>query len=48
MIATATLNTSIAFAYDAQGSGKISNGNCTCKTNCNQFAKAARREGPSR
>jgi hypothetical protein len=45
LIATAMLNTSIAFAYDAQGSGKISDGNCTCKANCNQFAKAGQLAG---
>lgn len=41
----AVLNVSVAFAYDPQGSGKISNGNCTCKSNCDQFAKAGQLAG---
>jgi hypothetical protein len=44
-IATVAMNANIAFAYDAQGSGKISNGNCTCKAYCNQFAKAGQLSG---
>jgi hypothetical protein len=40
LMATITLSGSTAFAYDAQGSGKVSNGNCNCKTHCDQFAKA--------
>ena len=31
LIVTAALNVTSAFAYDAEGSGKVSNGNCTCK-----------------
>jgi hypothetical protein len=31
LIVTAALNVTTAFAYDAEGSGKVSNGNCTCK-----------------
>jgi hypothetical protein len=46
LITAAALNNSAAFAYDAQGSGKISNGNCTCKTNCDQFAKSGQLAGP--
>jgi hypothetical protein len=44
-IAAAALNSSPAFAYDPQGSGKISNGDCTCKGTCNQFAKAGQLAG---
>ena len=44
--AALVLTTSAAFAYDAQGSGKISNGNCTCKSHCDQFAKAGQLAGP--
>ena len=44
--AALVLTTSAALAYDAQGSGKISNGNCTCKSNCDQFAKAGQLAGP--
>jgi hypothetical protein len=44
--AAVALNAGAAFAYDAQGSGKISNGNCTCKSNCDQFAKAGQLAGP--
>ena len=40
------LNVSAALGYDAQGSGKISNGNCTCKSHCDQFAKAGQLAGP--
>jgi hypothetical protein len=46
LMAAATLNASNAFAYDALGSGKISNGNCTCKINCDQFAKTGQLPGP--
>ena len=45
LVAAAILNTGIAFAYDAEGSGKISDGRCTCKANCNQFAKAGQLSG---
>ena len=45
LIVAATLSVSPAFAYDAQGSGKISNGNCTCKSSCDQFAKAGQLAG---
>ena len=41
------LDTSTAFAYDPQGSGKISNGNCNCKIQCDQFAKAGQLAGPT-
>jgi hypothetical protein len=44
LIVTAGLN-SAAFAYDAQGSGKISDGRCTCKIKCEQFAKAGQLAG---
>jgi len=40
------LNASGAYAYEAQGSGKISNGNCTCKSQCDQFAKSGQLAGP--
>ena len=45
LIIATTLNAGTAIAYDAQGSGKISNGNCTCKSNCDQFAKAGQLAG---
>jgi hypothetical protein len=45
LIIATTLNAGAAIAYDAQGSGKISNGNCTCKSNCDQFAKAGQLAG---
>jgi hypothetical protein len=35
-----------AFGYEAQGSGKVSSGNCNCKTQCDQFAKAGQLPGP--
>ena len=35
-----------ALGYDAQGSGKVSDGNCTCKATCDQFAKAGQLAGP--
>ncbi len=41
----AVLNVSTAFAYDPQGSAKISNGNCNCKNTCNQFAKSGQLDG---
>jgi len=46
LIVTTAFNVSAAFAYDAQGSAKISNGNCTCKNNCDQFAKSGQLSGP--
>ena len=46
LISTAALNAGNAFAYEAQGSGKISNGNCICKINCDRFAKAGQLPGP--
>jgi hypothetical protein len=45
LILVVTLNASAAFAYDPQGSGKISNGNCTCKKRCDQFASAGQLAG---
>ena len=45
LIAMAGLSSSTAFAYDPQGSEKISNGNCECKGRCNQFAKAGQLAG---
>ena len=45
LIIATTLNAGTAIAYDAQGSGKISNGNCTCKSHCDQFAKAGQLAG---
>jgi len=42
----AALNTGTALAYDAQGSGKVSSGNCTCKIQCDQFAKSGQLAGP--
>ncbi len=44
--ATIALNAGVAFAYDAQGSGKVSDGNCNCKNQCDQFAKAGQLAGP--
>jgi hypothetical protein len=46
LIAVAALNGSAAYAYDAQGSGKISNGNCVCKNRCDQFAKGGQLTPP--
>jgi len=43
--AAIVLNINAAFAYDPQDSGKISNGNCNCKSNCDQFAKAGQLAG---
>jgi hypothetical protein len=40
-----TLSTTAAYAYDPQGSGKVSNGSCNCKTNCDQFAKSGQLTG---
>jgi hypothetical protein len=40
------LNASAALAYDPAGSGKISNGNCVCKNQCDQFAKAGQLTPP--
>jgi hypothetical protein len=40
LIALLVFNESAAVAYDPAGSGKISNGNCVCKNQCDQFAKA--------
>jgi hypothetical protein len=45
LFVAATLNVATAIAYDAQGSGKISNGDCTCKRNCDRFAKAGQLAG---
>jgi hypothetical protein len=42
----AALNTGTALAYDAQGAGKVSSGNCTCKIQCDQFAKSGQLAGP--
>jgi hypothetical protein len=39
------LSVTAAHAYDPQGSGKISNGRCNCKTNCDQFAKSGQLAG---
>jgi hypothetical protein len=44
LIVLANLSSS-AFAYDAQGSGKVSDGRCTCKIKCDQFAKAGQLAG---
>ncbi len=46
LVAIAILSGSAAYAYDAQGSGKISNGNCVCKNRCDQFAKAGQLTAP--
>ena len=46
LISIVALNTSTAFAYDAQGSGKISDGNCNCKIRCDTFAKAGQLAAP--
>jgi len=46
LIVTSAFNSGTAFAYEAQGSGKISNGDCTCKKNCDQFAKSGQLPGP--
>jgi hypothetical protein len=32
--------------YQPMGSGVISDGNCTCKTHCDQFARAGQLAGP--
>jgi hypothetical protein len=45
LIAAVALNGNTAFAFDAQGSGKLSNGNCNCKDNCDRFAKAGQLAG---
>ena len=45
LIIAATLSAGTAIAYDPQGSGKISNGNCNCKNNCDQFAKGGQLAG---
>ncbi len=45
LIVMAGLGNSAAFAYDPQGSGKISDGRCTCKIKCEQFAKAGQQAG---
>jgi hypothetical protein len=45
LIVIAGLSSSAAFAYDSQGSGKISDGKCTCKIKCDQFAKAGQLAG---
>jgi hypothetical protein len=45
LVAMAALNAGAALAYDAMGSGKISNGSCECKRTCNQFAKAGQLPG---
>jgi hypothetical protein len=42
LFVAATLNVATAIAYDAQGSGKISNGD---KRNCDRFAKAGQLAG---
>jgi len=46
LIATVALGAGAAFAYDPQGSGKISDGNCNCKNTCDQHAKAGALPGP--
>ena len=46
LIAIGILSGNSAYAYDAQGSGKISDGRCVCKRHCNQFAKAGQLVGP--
>jgi hypothetical protein len=45
LIAWWILSASTAFAYDPQGSGKLSNGNCNCKNTCDQFAKSGQLAG---
>ena len=39
------LSGSGAYAYDPQGSGKISDGNCNCKSQCDSFARAGQLAG---
>jgi hypothetical protein len=46
LFATVALNATTALAYDPQGSGKISNGSCNCKSHCDQFAKSGQLAGP--
>lgn len=46
LILAACLSNGTAFAYEAQGSGNVSNGNCTCKSNCDRFAKAGQYTAP--
>jgi hypothetical protein len=44
------MNVTTAFAYDAEGSGKVSNGNCTCKkivTSSPKLANSRGRNWPS-
>jgi hypothetical protein len=45
LILIAALNAGSAFAFEPMGSGKISNGNCVCKDNCDKFAKAGQIAG---
>jgi hypothetical protein len=46
IVLIAAFNASGAFAFEANGSGAISNGNCICKMHCNQFARAGQLPGP--
>ena len=45
LILVVTLNASAAFAFDPNGSGKISDGKCVCKNRCDQFANAGQLVG---
>jgi hypothetical protein len=46
LIVSAGLNASAALAYEANGSGIISDGNCACKVICDKFDKAGQLAGP--
>jgi hypothetical protein len=39
------LSGSAAYGYDPQGSGKVSDGNCNCKSQCDAFARAGQLAG---
>lgn len=42
----ACLFSAAAAAFDANGSGAISDGGCVCKSNCNKFARAGQYTPP--
>jgi hypothetical protein len=46
VLIVSALNASAALAYEANGSGKISDGNCACKGICDKFDKAGQLPGP--
>jgi len=45
LLAVGLLGASAAYGYDPAGSGKISDGNCNCKSQCDGFAKAGQLAG---